>query len=81
MNELESISTEGLWRVIEECGRAAQKHLNWLEYLDRVKICSALIDSRIQSFERTARAEKLLKKHREPQTVAGEASEKREVKA
>jgi len=79
MNDLESMSTEELWRTIERSGKAAQEHMNWLEYLDTVRVCSALIDSRIQSFNRKARAERLLKKHSVPQFVAGERLEKEEV--
>ncbi len=80
MNDLEGMSTGELWKVIEERGRLAQEHMNWLEHLDAIKICVALIDSRIGSFQRRARAEKLLKKHRDSQSAAGENSRNREVR-
>jgi len=81
MNNLEELSTEELWGIVKENAKAAQRHTNWLDRLDAVRICAALIDSRIQSFHRKARAEKLLKRHAVPAQMAGRTSTKEEVKA
>ena len=81
MNNLEKLPTDELWAIVEENAKAAQRHTNWLDCLDAVRMCAALIDSRIQSFHRKARAEKLLKRHGVPAQMAGRTSTKEEVKA
>jgi len=80
MNEIENLATEKLWKIVEESGQDAQNHVNWIDYLEVIRVCCALIDSRIQSFERKARAEKLLKNSSLVQKRAREISEKEEVK-
>jgi hypothetical protein len=60
MNDLESLSTQELWAAIEQNARDAQQHTRWVEYLDNVKICSAVIGGRIQRFEHERRIKQLL---------------------
>lgn len=81
MNNLEELATDELWALVEANAKAAQRHTNWLDCLDAVRICAALIDSRIQSFHRKARAEKLLRRHGVPAQTAGWTSSKEGVKA
>ncbi|MDP2897849.1 MAG: hypothetical protein Q8Q12_15045 [bacterium] len=64
MKDFRNIPTNALWSAIEENARLAQKHVYWLEYLDNVRVLCALIDERIEVFERRMRLERAMKEHR-----------------
>ena len=64
MKDFRNIPTNELWSAIEENARLAQKHVYWLEYLDNVRVLCALIDERIEVFERRMRIERAMKEHR-----------------
>jgi len=61
MKDFRRISTAELWRGIEENARYAQKHTDWVMYLDNIKVLCALIDERIELFQRTMRTEQLIR--------------------
>ena len=42
----------------------AQRHVNWVEYLDNIKVLCALIDERIQSHQRRMRLDQVYREHR-----------------
>jgi len=64
MNDFRRISTTQLWHVIEHNAREAQSHTDWVERLDTIKVLCALIDERIEVFQREKRTEQLLGEHR-----------------
>lgn len=64
MKDFEQISTEQLWEAIEANARAAHERLNWVEYLDNIRVLVALIDERVESFQRRTRIEQVLGEHR-----------------
>ena len=64
MNDFRRTSTAELWQAIETNAQEARKHVNWVECLDNIKVLCALIDERIEVFQREKRTEQLLGKHR-----------------
>jgi hypothetical protein len=64
MKDFRNIPTNELWSAIEENARLAQKHVYWLEYLDNIRVLCALIDERVEVFERRMRIEGAMKEHR-----------------
>jgi hypothetical protein len=64
MKDFRNIPTNELWSAIEENARLAQKHVYWLEYLDNIRVLCALIDERVEVFERKRRTERAMKEHR-----------------
>lgn len=63
MKDFRRTSTEQLWHAIEENARYAQHHTNWVNYLDNIKVLCALIDERIDVFQREMRREQLIQEH------------------
>lgn len=64
MKDFEKASTTQLWQAIEHNARLAQEHLNWVEYLDSIRVLCALIDERVETFQRRMRTDQLLREHR-----------------
>ena len=64
MKDFEKASTTQLWEAIEHNAQMAQRHLNWVEVLDNIKVLTALIDERVETFQRRMRTEQLLREHR-----------------
>ena len=64
MKDFEKISTDELWRTIAENAEFARRHTNWVECLDDIRVLVALIDERIEVFQRRMRTEQLLREHR-----------------
>ena len=64
MKDFEKASTALLWQAIADNAEMAQKHVNWLEYLDNIRVLCALIDERVETFQRRMRTEQLLGEHR-----------------
>jgi len=61
---LENVPTDRLWEAIEHNAQSALRHVNWVEYLDNIKVLCALIDERIQSHQRRMRLEQVYREHR-----------------
>ena len=64
MNDFRKISTTQLWEAIEQNAKEAQRHTDWIEYLDNIRVLVALVDERIETFHRKERTEQLIRKHR-----------------
>jgi hypothetical protein len=64
MRDFEKVTTDQLWEAIAENARQAQCTTNWVELLDNIKVLCALIDERIEVFQRRMRREQLLAEHR-----------------
>jgi len=64
VKDFEKASTIELWQAIADNAEMAQKHLNWVEYLDNIRVLCALIDERVETFQRKMRTEQLLGRHR-----------------
>jgi len=64
MNDFGKASTTELWEAIESNASSAQGHTNWVECLDNIRVLVALIDERIEVFQRKKRREQLLREHR-----------------
>ena len=64
MKDFRKIPTDELWQAIVSNAEHAQSHTDWVECLDNIKVLCALIDERIELFERQTRREQLLLKHR-----------------
>jgi hypothetical protein len=64
MKDFEKASTAQLWQAIADNAEMAQKHVNWVEYLDNIRVLCALIDERVETFQRRMRTEQLLGQHR-----------------
>ena len=64
MKDFEKASTALLWQAIADNAEMAQKHVNWVEYLDNIRVLCALIDERVETFQRRMRTEQLLREHR-----------------
>ena len=64
VKDFEKASTTQLWQAIADNAEMAQKHTNWLEYLDNIRVLCALIDERVETFQRRMRTEQLLREHR-----------------
>jgi len=60
----DKVPTRYFWEAIEENARRGQEHTNWVEYLDNIRVLCALIDERIERFQREMRTKQLLQKHR-----------------
>jgi len=58
------MTTDQMWQAIASNARQAQETTNWVELLDEIKLLCALIDERIDVFQRRIRAEQLLAGHR-----------------
>ncbi len=65
MKDFEKVSTEQLWDIIKSNAEYALEHTNWVQCLDNIKVLSALIDERIDVFQRRMRTEQLFREHRE----------------
>ena len=64
MSNPSQMSTTQLWEAIESNAGDAQEHTNWVECLDNIKVLAALIDERIEVYQRKRRSEQLLRQHR-----------------
>jgi len=64
MKDFERLATQELWDAIVHNAQQAQHTTNWVELLDNIKVLCALIDERIEVFQRTQRSEQLLTRHR-----------------
>jgi len=64
MRDFERMSTSDMWAAIAHNAEMAQDHINWVEYLDNIKVLCALIDERVETFQRRQRAEQLRNTHR-----------------
>jgi len=64
MRDFEWLRTQELWDAIVHNAQQAQHTTNWVELLDNIKVLCALIDERIEVFQRTHRSEQLLSQHR-----------------
>ena len=64
MKAFDKVPTRYFWEAIEENARRGQEHTNWVEYLDNIRVLCALIDERIERFQREMRTKQLLQKHR-----------------
>ena len=62
--DFRNVPTNEFWAAIEENARLAQKRVYWLEYLDNIRVLCALIDERVELFERKRRTERAMKEHR-----------------
>ena len=60
MKDFRKISTAELWNAIEQNAKFAQQHTDWLQYLDNIKVLCALIDERIEVFQRQRRTQQLI---------------------
>ena len=64
MKDHEKVSTDELWEIIKANAQHALEHTNWVQCLDNIKVLSALIDERIEVFQRRMRTEQLFREHR-----------------
>ena len=78
MNDFRKTPTERLWSAIVSNAQLAQKHTGWIEYLDNIKVLCALIDERIEVFQRMKRTEGLLRQHRGEFRLATNVQERRD---
>ena len=63
MRDFEKVRTDQLWRAIADNAQQAQRTTNWVALLDNIKVLCALIDERIEVFQRRTRVEQLLAEH------------------
>jgi hypothetical protein len=56
------LKTDDLWDAIACNAQQAQRSTNWVELLDNIKVLCALVDERIEVFQREMRVEQLLAK-------------------
>jgi len=63
VKDFEKVSTAELWEAIRENAELALRRTDWLQYLDNIKVLCALIDERIETFQRRMRTERLLREH------------------
>lgn len=64
MRDFERMATDQLWLAIIGNAQQARHTTNWVELLDNIKVLCALIDERIESFQRTQRSEQLIAQRR-----------------
>lgn len=64
MKTFDKVPTSQFWEAIEHNAQMGQRHLNWVEYLDNIKVLCALIDERIQTHQRRMRLEQVHREHR-----------------
>jgi len=64
MKDFERLATQELWDAIAHNAQQARYTINWVELLDNIKVLCALIDERIEVFQRRQRSEQLLSRHR-----------------
>jgi hypothetical protein len=64
MRDFERMATDQLWLAIIGNAQQARHTTNWVELLDNIKVLCALIDERIEVFQRRGRADQLLSQHR-----------------
>jgi hypothetical protein len=64
MKDFEWLGTQELWDAIAHNARQARRTTNWVELLDNIKVLCALIDERIEVFQRSQRREQLLTEDR-----------------
>ena len=64
MKTFDKVPTTQFWEAIEHNAQMALRHVNWVEYLDNIKVLCALIDERIQAHQRRMRLEQLYREHR-----------------
>ena len=62
--ELAKASSEDLWRAIIRNAEDALRHLDWISYLDNIKILIAALDQRIDSYQRKQRTDQMIQQHR-----------------
>ena len=63
-NYSRKVPTETFWKAIISNAQAAMQHTNWIACLDNIKVLCAIIDERVDSFERRKRREGLARQHR-----------------
>ena len=73
MKAFEKVPTNRLWEAIEHNAQSALRHVNWVEYLDNIKVLCALIDERIQSHQRRMRLGQVYREHRGVFQLSGDA--------
>ena len=73
MKTFDKVPTQQFWEAIEHNAQMAQRHLNWVEYLDNIKVLCALIDERIQTHQRRMRLEQVQREHRGVFHLGGDA--------
>ena len=73
MKAFDRVTTTQLWQAIEHNAQRGQRHVNWVEYLDNIKVLCALIDERIQSHQRRMRLEQVYREHRGVFRLSGDA--------
>ena len=55
MKTFNKVPTQQFWEAIEHNAQMGQRHVNWVEYLDNIKVLCALIDERVQAHQRRMR--------------------------
>ena len=71
MKTFDKVPTSQFWEAIQHNAQMGQRHLSWVEYLDNIKVLCALIDERVETFQRRMRTEQLLREHRGVFQVSG----------
>ena len=64
MKTFDKVPTQQFWEAIEHNARMGQRHVNWVEYLDNIKVLCALIDERVQAHQRRMRLGQVYREHR-----------------
>ena len=72
MKMFDKVPTQQFWEAIEHNAQNGQRHLDWCEALDNIRVLVALIDERVESFQRRMRTEQLLREHRGEFHLSGE---------
>ena len=73
MNDFGRISTTQLWEAIEHNAKEAQRRTDWVQYLDSIKILCALIDERVEVYQRQRHRDRLIREHRGEFALGDEA--------
>jgi len=73
MKAFDKVRTQQLWEAIEHNARMGQRHLDWVQYLDNIRVLAALIDERTEAFQRRLRRNQLLAEHRGAFQLSGDA--------
>jgi len=60
----DKVPTQQFGEAIEHNAQMGQRHVNWVEYLDNIRVLVALIDERIERFQREMRTKQLVEQHR-----------------